>query len=801
MQACWRCGYAENRSSARRCSKCGAYLVRTGHAPRLTPGDVIQGRYIVVRRLTEGGMGTIYLVKDQKLFDVLRVLKRLSPPPASEVEFPHRPELFEREAQLLASLDHPCLPKVYDYFHLHDTPCLVMDYIHGRTLEDLLREHGMPFSEEQVVIWAAQLCDVLDYLHHHVPPVLFRDMKPANIMVSPGDKVKLIDFGIARFFGYGAEAQDTVAMGTEGYAPEEQYGGRSTPQSDIYALGVTLLELLTGHDPSQSPLDLPDAREINKDVSVHVNDVIARALRPRPEERFASAVEMREALLAHPVPSGIRPGTSVLPWPLGGRLESPSLPVSCTPEEAGNRVLRETHRGVVRGMAETALEEGSIAGKLVAVVGYWRTDLTATVCEAWRAVLRRSRGRHVLARLDLSVESRREDAEFIRAILEELRRNRGPLDWRLKRRIERAYRQYRRGRVGARPAPGERRMRLLLPFELALKFPPLAEVSIGGKTQPLEWERAQWTAEAVGQSGCIRAVDMEELLSVLRDLVNYLSEKGVGVTLVLDGVSDLGILRLLGGIDTVAGVTTIVVAEAEQFKSWPAEEQARFQRTFYVPCLWDVGTQLCRVLTGGRPERERDTTRMLAAYLDYKARGSVHAAVNTLTARFYLDPVENPADPVQWIKRVLRSGGPVLCMPTEYAEAVASRGGLQTVVEARRWSTVFGHRRGGGSLLAGLEPRTLDGAVLGVYKMLDWIVRHAEQGEPFLLRELCAFAHECAIPFGESNRRLIASNLMSLLRSSGMVRETSRGFDAARILQRPGGEEGAAKRTEAVGRL
>ena len=185
---------------------------------------------------------------------------------------------FRREAQLLRRLRHPNLPPVSDEFAIGDRNYLVMEYVPGSTLQQMLDRGEGPFPESRVVAWANQLCDVLDYLHRQQPPIIFRDLKPANIMIDREGTVKLIDFGIARLFTPG-KSRDTTTLGTPGYAAPEQYGkGQTDARSDLYALGATLPFLLTARDPADEPFKFPPARRLNPAVPAELEAVVARAV-------------------------------------------------------------------------------------------------------------------------------------------------------------------------------------------------------------------------------------------------------------------------------------------------------------------------------------------------------------------------------------------------------------------------------------------------------------------------------------------------------------------------------------------
>jgi serine/threonine protein kinase len=205
---------------------------------------------------------------------------------------------FEREANILATLDHPSIPRIYDYFSEDERSYLILEFIDGKDLETILNESQGFLPEIQVAGWAIELCDVLNYLHNYNPqPVIFRDMKPSNVMINNHDHVMLVDFGIAKTFQSG---QKGTMVGTEGYSPPEQYKGNAQPVSDIYALGATLHHLLTKRDPRLEPpftFSERPIRSTNPGVSLELETTIYTSLQYNPEDRYQSADEMKEALI------------------------------------------------------------------------------------------------------------------------------------------------------------------------------------------------------------------------------------------------------------------------------------------------------------------------------------------------------------------------------------------------------------------------------------------------------------------------------------------------------------------------
>jgi serine/threonine-protein kinase len=281
-------------------------------------------------------MGQVYLAEDTRLGDKPCAVKELLPDPhATPEEQAQAAEQFRREAAILAHLSHPNLPNVYDHFEEDGRFYLVMDYIEGETLAQRLQRSPQGLPPEEVIRWALQLCDVLEYLHRREPPVIFRDMKPANVMVTPEGEIKLIDFGVARLFDP-SKRTDTLKMGTAGYAPPEQYAGQgqTTPRSDIYALGVTLHELLTGDDPTAHPFTFTPPHQLNRAVSPALSAAVMRAVSLDPAARYPSARAMREALekasrrlRAPTLQRSGRTGTAVMPGAVPVPAPRPTTPL------------------------------------------------------------------------------------------------------------------------------------------------------------------------------------------------------------------------------------------------------------------------------------------------------------------------------------------------------------------------------------------------------------------------------------------------------------------------------------------
>ena len=268
---------------------------------QLQSGVTLANRYHIQEVIGIGGMGSVYRARDLHFPNVTKLVAvkemiNATPDPLVRQTIIHN---FEREANILATLNHPSIPRIYDYFSEGDRSYLVLEFVHGKDLEAIISDTAGFLPEEQVLTWAIQLCDVLAFLHSHKPdPIVFRDMKPSNVMINSNGDVILVDFGIAKTFQVG---QKGTMIGTEGYSPPEQYRGEASAMADIYALGATLHHALTRRDPRLEPpfsFGERPIRRINSRVSPELEAVVNTALQYNPAERFAGALEMKEALVA-----------------------------------------------------------------------------------------------------------------------------------------------------------------------------------------------------------------------------------------------------------------------------------------------------------------------------------------------------------------------------------------------------------------------------------------------------------------------------------------------------------------------
>ncbi|MEQ8188213.1 MAG: tetratricopeptide repeat protein [Candidatus Eremiobacterota bacterium] len=291
---CHMCGN-ENDVNSTLCKYCGIPVIIDEQVTCLPQKTVLDNRYEIIHLVKSGGMGAVYKAIDLRLDDVCAVKEMLSfySSPARRHEAINR---FNDEAKILTRLRHSNLPRIRDYFIEHDKYYLVMDFIDGTDLETIwYNSYGKKFDEKETVEWALQILNVLDYLHNQEPPVIYRDIKPSNIILRRDTgNVVLIDFGIARTIS--PEEARKTSSGTEGYSPPEQYRGIAVPQSDIYSLGATMHQLLSG-EPPLTPFKFGSICDKNSTVSVEMERIIMKALEEKIEDRFLSAEHMLKAIV------------------------------------------------------------------------------------------------------------------------------------------------------------------------------------------------------------------------------------------------------------------------------------------------------------------------------------------------------------------------------------------------------------------------------------------------------------------------------------------------------------------------
>ncbi|MEW5868753.1 MAG: SUMF1/EgtB/PvdO family nonheme iron enzyme [Chloroflexota bacterium] len=354
----------------------------------LATGKILHNRYRIVKLLGQGGFGAVYRAWDTVLERACAIKENLDATDEAQRQ-------FQREARLLANLEHPNLPRVNDYFFIAGQgQYLVMDFVDGQDLQQMLDERGGALPEAQALGWIRQVCQALSYLHNQNPPVIHRDLKPANIKVTPDGRVKLVDFGIAKVYDPKLKTTVGARAVTPGYSPHEQYGqGRTDARTDIYALGATLYALLTGQEPLESIQRvgrdrLPPAEQLNPGISAQVAAALRRALAIDPEDRFQSVADLQavlgQAASPAPVPTPVQTPAPALSAPDKGSTQV----VSASAPQAATAVLAEPPESAGAGQVKP-LKIGAgalvlLALGLAAVVGlvWWASSQKPVPTEA-----------------------------------------------------------------------------------------------------------------------------------------------------------------------------------------------------------------------------------------------------------------------------------------------------------------------------------------------------------------------------------------------------------------------------------
>lgn len=309
-------------------------------------------RYRVLKLLGQGGMGSVYQIEDSRFSGAKRAIKELRLSNLNPQETLEATDAFQGEAIMLAKLLHPNLPRIYDHFSQTGRWYLVMDYIEGETLEDRLAhlpDHKCPIEDALQI--SIHLCDVLHYLHIQQPPIIFRDLKPANIMLTPENHLYLIDFGIARFFKPD-QVKDTVALGSPGYAAPEQYGRtQTTPSSDIYSLGAVLHQMISGLDPSADPFQFSALKLARSPKNLELSNLVMQMVETKREKRPKTILEVRSKMYALAsmksgpvitVPSRSQP--VILPNPSNSKTTTPVKAATSSEPQQVHLSLQEIQR-------------------------------------------------------------------------------------------------------------------------------------------------------------------------------------------------------------------------------------------------------------------------------------------------------------------------------------------------------------------------------------------------------------------------------------------------------------------------
>jgi len=319
---CDNCGHS-NIEGAQFCEGCGGKIIAITSSGNLQPGVILGRRYEIKRLLKAGGMGSVYEALDSRFEKQSVALKEMLNQSTGTAEQQYMIDRFKEEAKILRNLRHMNLPGVIDYFIEAGRYYLVMDYIEGKDLETVLQSYGERGVPENLVIeWSKQVLDALEYLHSQSPPIVYRDLKPCNIMLRSSDnRIMLVDFGIARTVNPGSDTTKT-GIGTPAFAPRELFAGKPEPRTDIYSLGATMHCLLTGIIPT-TPFSFRPLHIHNTKISSELEAIVMKALEMEVENRYGSAKDMKDVL------------NKISPEPLAQPPAAPTVPYSAVPYSVG----------------------------------------------------------------------------------------------------------------------------------------------------------------------------------------------------------------------------------------------------------------------------------------------------------------------------------------------------------------------------------------------------------------------------------------------------------------------------------
>lgn len=344
-------------------------------------GTVIDGKYEILREIGRGGMSIVYLAMDTHLNKqwAVKEIRKKGSGKKDEIVV----NSLLAEANMMKKLDHPSLPRIVDIIDNGVTIYVVMDYIEGESLDKILNEYGAQ-PEELVIGWAKQLCDALSYLHAQKPPIIYRDMKPANVMLKPEGNIKIIDFGIAREYKELSLA-DTTVLGTKGYAPPEQYSGQTDARSDIFALGMTMHHLLTGVDPRNGEAYVP-VRQWNPELSEGIEIIIDKCVEPAAENRYQTCADLLYDL-EHPdlITKGFKKKQKnrLLAFMISAILGVVMLITGFVCDTVATNIDNSTYESLTSVMSSTALED-KISSYQEAIVLYpYKTEAYMRMLEAY----------------------------------------------------------------------------------------------------------------------------------------------------------------------------------------------------------------------------------------------------------------------------------------------------------------------------------------------------------------------------------------------------------------------------------
>lgn len=799
MLVCQQCGQL-NQPKALFCKMCGTEISFSADAlpeketGKLFPDTELAGRYIIIKKLSQGGQGAVYLVRDQRFKEKYWAVKEISVSGFRNVDERQQAfQAFEAEANMLASLNHPNLPKVPDNFEDNNKKYLVMDFVEGATLETALANHSGPLPEDRVLAWASQLCDVLTYLHTQEPPIIFRDLKPANIMVQADGMIKLIDFGIARLFK-SEKSTDTVALGTPGYAPPEQYGQRQTDaRSDVYALGATLHHLLTGRSPSDSSFQFRPIREFNSSVSLHVQAAVGKALNMDPSQRWQTIREMCLALSDKDYKYIEQPNTKANqpPFPQPIPVQQSQMHPSVGNQEwvvdlfsdsakAKGKLFRDT-RGHYASHMVKLIESEDITTRSMLLYGMEGFGGTYLALKVKDKIVRKKRSATLMIHVNLSpAQEYTASIRMLEDILYAMRVESGTIRRKLRRRVRKVYRIL---RFGTKPGPGNVEQTLNTQHKLPLQI----DLSLGVISGSLSYEYNRTNDQRTtsdGESG-FHEQQLSKLLAALKELIDLLSQNNVRVVVVFDKLKEISFLDPLVHLLIREGIYTIAVADQLDYVRWQAETPDKVKNAFkviqYVPCLWQLSDGYLASFRMKSAQLDTVEYSLFKKYLKYRTRGVPRRLWEIEWDAHVL--CENANNIWNKIRRIFQpTSAPIGRFHVEPARwpEVMRCAHMQDCLE-EFWILLSVRDPATGGEFVHI-PETMDRTKIAFYKLTDWMMGSADRREKHSQKAIVDYGvQECFFPFNDLISKNLIEQFILHIRQFYNFNPTNSGYNLAQL--------------------
>ncbi len=749
----------------------------------LAANTLLHNRYLIREPLAAGGFGSVYAALDTSLNRVCAVKENLDAGAEAQQQFEH-------EAQLLAQLRHPNLVQVFDFFITpNGAQYLVMEFVRGENLAAKVEREGA-LGAAQVNEWFLAIVEAVAYLHAFQPPIVHRDIKPGNIIITPHGQAVLVDFGIAKMYVPGQKTTRAARAVTPAFSPPEQYGTGTDTRSDMYALGATLYFVLTGGLPAESvdrlakPLALKLPRALKADISPALEQVILKAMALEPNARYQTASEMKAAWLRPSSPVGDR-----APCPVCGKLNrangkfcsycgSPMIAradfrVAARPAIAGplripltesldmaKAELFQQERGArIQNIINDILHrQFTTKGATFLLRGVRGCGMTR-VAHVIRDELHHDKSANLVAILSLQDrELDEEDARVVEEFMWGLKEHSGPIGQKMSKTVTRYVKDYVQDYEKTR---GEQETESTLEFsfpKLEMQLPSIPTPF--GALNLFEVRRTQKQVKRPVPGASDAPTRGTVLFRALRELIQYLIAEHARVVLIVDGLADLQQLRPLRSLTKMQQVFFITLVERERLMAWQADPAyADLMRDFgreefYLPCQWDLARQLLKRMTRERPEADSPVFERFIKFVQFRGAGLPSQIIKTLRP-YYMELRVSPVRAIPFFQREQVTH--TLHVPADELPLMLAAAEWEDFLNAH-WVELFTSPTN--SRVIGLE--ATDTAKVAVYRLCHWLFEQALNGEHPRAQDVVTFATTRA-GLNEGNK-WIAINLVEWLR-------------------------------------